>query len=56
MRDGYRYFGKGLSGTKYYIEMSQQEIREREKFHLFLAVITVTPMMGIIMAMAGGLI
>lgn len=52
----YKYFGKGWSGKKYYMEMDMAEIRERDRFHLILGVIIGMPVMGFIMALAAGVI
>lgn len=52
--NGFRYYGKGWSGRKYYMEMTPEEVRERESFRLFLGVIIGMTIMGAIMAMAAG--
>lgn len=52
----YKYFFKGWTGKKYYIEMDMAEIQEREKLRLILAVIFVPPVMGFIFALAAGVL
>ncbi len=52
----YKYFGRGWSGKRYYMEMTMEETRERERLKLILGVIIGMPVMGIIMALAAGVI
>ncbi len=52
----FKYFGRGWSGKRYYIEMDMTEIRERERLKLILGVIIGMPVMGFIMALAAGVI
>ncbi len=54
MESRYRKF-KGWSGKVYWVRMSEEEVEERRKLHLFLGVITITPIWTFIMCIAAGL-